>query len=149
MFYGFLVSSQSPQHSGQTPLNREKWNHHQSAKFWCFFREQSQLDTKIAKITISMYISSVFWGRELGEILKISDDNCSQYKKKSVLLTKYWPLFPKILTKYWPLFSKILTNIVEYLTEVVHGPAAYCRLFENSCYALINTMTYWIEHFEI
>ena len=59
-------------HSGLTPLSREKWNHHQSAFFQIFFREQSLLDTKITKITISMCISSVFRGLELRKILKIS-----------------------------------------------------------------------------
>ena len=40
-----------------------------------------------------------------------SDDNCSLLNKKSVLQTKYRPLFIKKQTKYRPVFLKIQTII--------------------------------------
>ena len=52
------------------------------------------------------YGISLYKGRGTG-----SDDNFSLFNKKSVLQTKYRPLFLKIQTKYRLIFLKIQTKI--------------------------------------
>ena len=60
------------------------------------------------------------YGPKMGHINQVvirwfSDDNSGLFNKKSVLQTKYRPLFSKILTKYRPQFSKIQTKILKSL----------------------------------
>ena len=64
----------------------------------------------------------------------ISDANCSLLNKKSVLQTKYRPLFIKKQTKYRPLLLKIQTKIGNVIAKSVNlrrGVLCYKRLFKG------------------